>query len=182
MINQKSFNDLLISNYRRAIAASRAEQADLLEEDRQLQEAIRLSKMDNKLELTSSPKSSGMSIEDGNLGKKRKAEEDLTEPIAKHPQLNPISLNPSRSRSTGLIKYPHGALRITRTPGRRTAKNCVNLEDVIHKQHLVSACVFSFFIGDMELYDYLPLSDDHDAIPVSNYHMFKSQLVLTPTW
>jgi tyrosyl-DNA phosphodiesterase-1 len=65
------------------------------------------------------------------------------------------------------ITYPNGALRITRTPGRQNTKNCVNLQDVIHKQHLLSACVFSFFIGDNELYDHLPLSHSSDAVPVS---------------
>ena len=31
----------------------------------------------------------------------------------------------------------------------------------------MSACVFSFFIGDMELYDHLPLSHTSTAVPVS---------------
>jgi len=73
----------------------------------------------------------------------------------------------SASTSKVTMTYPNGALRITRTPGRRKTKNCVNLEDVIHKQHLISACVFSFFIGDRELYDHLPLSQSSDAVPVS---------------
>jgi hypothetical protein len=67
------------------------------------------------------------------------------------------------------MKYPNGALRITRTPGRKLdqSKNCVNLDDVIHKEHLISACVFSFFIGGDELYKHLPLSHSSDAVPVS---------------
>jgi hypothetical protein len=38
---------------------------------------------------------------------------------------------------------------------------------VIHKEHLISACVFSFFIGDGELYNHLPLSHSSNAVPVS---------------
>ena len=49
-------------------------------------------------------------------------------------------------------------------------KNCINLEDVIHKHHLVSACVFSFFIGQEELFDHLPLTNLSDDVPVSFSH------------
>ena len=85
----------------------------------------------------------------------------------------------SASASKITITYPNGALRITRTPGRQKTKNCVNLEDVIHKQHLISACVFSFFIGDRELYDHLPLSHSSDAVPVSASHTPPSSIRMT---
>jgi tyrosyl-DNA phosphodiesterase-1 len=80
------------------------------------------------------------------------------------------------------IAYPNGALRITRTPGRRKTKNCVNLEDVIHKQHLVSACVFSFFISETEFFEHLPLSQSSDSVPVSAPHISSSSIRLTSTW
>jgi hypothetical protein len=77
-----------------------------------------------------------------------------------------VTSSPIKS-SKPTMKYPNGALRITRTPGRAQSKNCVNLPDVIHKEHLISACVFSFFIAGDELYDHLPLSHSSDAVPVS---------------
>ncbi|KAI0019105.1 tyrosyl-DNA phosphodiesterase-domain-containing protein [Xylariomycetidae sp. FL0641] len=71
-------------------------------------------------------------------------------------------ISPPRTR----LVYPGGALRITRTPGRRDTKNCVNLEDVIQKRRLVSACIFSFFIADDELFRHLPLSHSSDEVPI----------------
>lgn len=73
----------------------------------------------------------------------------------------------STTQSKFMMTYPNGALRITRTPGRGKTKNCVNLQDVIHKQHLISACVFSFFISEPEFFAHLPLSDSSNAVPVS---------------
>lgn len=55
------------------------------------------------------------------------------------------------------MKYPNGALRITRTPGRQGLRNCVNLEDLVATKELTSACVYSFFIGQEELFRHLPL-------------------------
>jgi hypothetical protein len=68
------------------------------------------------------------------------------------------------------------------------SKNCVNLQDVIHKQHLVSACVFSFFIGDEELFDHLPLSHSSVNVPVCKAHCthlqagFKLRKLLDLCW
>ncbi|XMA17123.1 hypothetical protein WAI453_009914 [Rhynchosporium graminicola] len=73
----------------------------------------------------------------------------------------------SPSIAVATVKYPNGALRITRTPGRKNAKNCVNLKDVIQGKSLVSACAFSFFIGENEFYDHFPLSHSSNAVPVS---------------
>ncbi|KAK7926499.1 hypothetical protein PG985_003497 [Apiospora marii] len=65
------------------------------------------------------------------------------------------------------MTYPNGGLRITRTPGRRNAKNCVSLGDLIDKDHLVSACIFAFYIADEELFPHLPNSTgDKDAVPI----------------
>ncbi|KAI3331033.1 tyrosyl-DNA phosphodiesterase I [Ustulina deusta] len=64
------------------------------------------------------------------------------------------------------MKYGNGAIRITRTAGRKHAKNCVNLQDVIHKEHLESACIYSFFIAEEELYEHLPLSHTSGGIPI----------------
>jgi hypothetical protein len=58
-------------------------------------------------------------------------------------------------------------------------KNCVNLEDVIHKEHLVSACIFSFFVADDELFEHLPLSHSSDAVPVSAPLLLSSSARLT---
>jgi hypothetical protein len=129
---------------------------DLIEEERQLQEAIRLSKG----ELGESKAISGREVPDRQRERgekmKRKAEEELvSDRFTKH------------GSSKVTINYPNGGLRITRTPGRKKAKNCVNLSDVIHKHDLVSACIFSFFIADEELFPYLPLSHTSDAVPVS---------------
>ncbi|KAI3325346.1 phospholipase D/nuclease [Xylariaceae sp. AK1471] len=75
------------------------------------------------------------------------------------------------------LAYPNGALRITRTPGRKRAKNCVNLADIIHKDRLVSACIYSFFIAEEELYPHLPLSHTSNKIPVSRcFTTIKTQL------
>ncbi|CZT45978.1 uncharacterized protein RSE6_06344 [Rhynchosporium secalis] len=77
----------------------------------------------------------------------------------------PSSLS-SPSISVATVNYPNGALRITRTPGRKNAKNCVNLKDEIQGKSLVSACAFSFFIGENEFYDHFPLSHSSNAVPI----------------
>ncbi|KAI8948632.1 tyrosyl-DNA phosphodiesterase I [Xylaria longipes] len=64
------------------------------------------------------------------------------------------------------MSYANGAIRITRTPGRTHAKNCVNLRDIIHKDHLEAACVYSFFIAEDELYGHLPFSHESGGIPI----------------
>lgn len=76
--------------------------------------------------------------------------------------------------STSGVKmaYPNGGIRITRTPGRRQAKNCINLDDLINKRDLTSACIYSFFIADEEILPYFPLSRSSNSPPVS--------LVLSP--
>ncbi|KAK6086559.1 ubiquitin interaction domain-containing protein [Seiridium cupressi] len=89
---------------------------------------------------------------------KRKAEEDSS-------KTRPKMARPSTTvgSSKNAMKFPDGALRITRTPGRQTAKNCVNLEDLIDKKSLVSACIFSFFIANEELFPHLPLSQSSNV-------------------
>ncbi|KAI1197425.1 tyrosyl-DNA phosphodiesterase I [Nemania serpens] len=64
------------------------------------------------------------------------------------------------------IAYPKGAIRITRTPGRKHSKNCVNLSDLIHRDKLEAACIYSFFIAEEELYKHLPLSHASSEIPI----------------
>lgn len=71
-----------------------------------------------------------------------------------------------KPRSSTQMAFPNGGLRITRTPGRSRTKNCVNLEDVIHKDSLLSACVFAFFIANEELFGHLPLSGTSNSVPV----------------
>ncbi|KAK0107893.1 hypothetical protein ONS96_003680 [Cadophora gregata f. sp. sojae] len=222
-----------------ALAASRAE-AEQLEEDRELQEAIRLSKMDDSSTQSGSPTPSPEPAdEDPDLkeairlsmmddastasgspspspepekrkgGLKRKAEDDLGPQSTKLAQVEhidltssserkldksaPISPPPLRrniqtdtspgqqrsetseqvasslsaiSKAEAKITYPHGALRITRTPGRVNAKNCINLKDVVQGKSLVSACVFSFFIGEEEFYRHFPFTQLSDKVPI----------------
>ncbi|TVY17826.1 Tyrosyl-DNA phosphodiesterase 1 [Lachnellula arida] len=147
----------------RALAVSRSEQADQHdEEDRELQKAIRLSKSEHG---TASPTPFEDQLRERTAKMKRKAEEELPHSVKRsHSGWNAVNV-PSYSSSgpTFLAKstrapsklsiiYPNGALRITRTPGRGNTKNCVNLTDVIHAKHLISACIFSFYIGDNELF------------------------------
>lgn len=180
---------------------------DQVDEDRDLQEAIRLSKMEGPSPASGSSTASVASISSpGRLaingkGTKRNAEDDMGPSNAKRApasvlgmgiassisgQTNSASfeettrtfaagLQSSNNRRRDLsspntteakITYPDGALRITRTPGRRNAKNCVNLGDVIQGKSLVSACAFSFFIGEEEFYDHFPLSRSSNAVPV----------------
>jgi len=63
-------------------------------------------------------------------------------------------------------RYLNGALRITRTPGRATHKNCVNLRDVIQKEELRAAMIYAFYIEDSELFPQLPFSFSEDRVPV----------------
>ncbi|RYP19327.1 hypothetical protein DL765_003409 [Monosporascus sp. GIB2] len=64
------------------------------------------------------------------------------------------------------IAYPNGAVRVTRTPGRQNTRNCINLPALIHKEQLVSACVYAFFIADEELFRHLPLTHSSDTVPI----------------
>lgn len=66
------------------------------------------------------------------------------------------------------MAFRNGALRITRTPGRLGAKNCVNLGDIIQKDQLVSACIYAFYISRDELFRHLPISGNSARVPVSN--------------
>lgn len=143
----------------RALAASGADQAEILEEERQIQEAIRLSMMEH--EQGSPPgRESSTAI-------KRVADEELTKDVLKRPRPSGIEPDSVSSNQPGIsMAFPNGALRITRTPGRQNAKNCVNLADIIHKEHLVSACVFSFFIANEELFQHLPLSRSSHTVPI----------------
>ncbi|KAI1108155.1 tyrosyl-DNA phosphodiesterase I [Nemania sp. NC0429] len=92
---------------------------------------------------------------------KRKADTEIDE-------VEEIALPRKRKQATSpaSMTYPNGAIRITRTPGRKHAKNCVNLSDIIHKNQLVSACIYSFFIAEDELYPHLPLSHSSSEIPI----------------
>ncbi|KAJ7758335.1 tyrosyl-DNA phosphodiesterase-domain-containing protein [Mycena metata] len=57
------------------------------------------------------------------------------------------------------MKFKGGALRMTRTPGRRLANtpNTISLPDLIHSDSLCAGLFFSFFVGNDELFQYLPL-------------------------
>lgn len=151
---------------RRAPEASREEEEDALEEERQLQEAIRLSMMDQE---ESHDQSESPAVASSSR-KKRGAEEDLGDADNKRsrPRRSTAATSDS-TRSTELsMAFPNGAVRITRTPGRQSDKNCVNLGDLIQKDHLVSACVYSFFIAREELFRHLPFSHSSGSVPVSS--------------
>ncbi|PVH71858.1 phospholipase D/nuclease [Cadophora sp. DSE1049] len=201
----------------RALPASRAE-ASQHEEDRELQEAIRLSKMDGSSTQSGSPTPSpepadedrdlkeairlsmmddastasgtpspSPEPEKSKAGSKRKAEEDLGPQSMKRAQAARVDLTSSNyspgyqppgspervtsslsaiSKAEAKMTYAHGALRITRTPGRVNSKNCINLRDVIQGKSLVSACAFSFFIGEEEFYRHFPLTHSSDKVPI----------------
>ncbi|KAJ7586114.1 tyrosyl-DNA phosphodiesterase-domain-containing protein [Mycena floridula] len=68
----------------------------------------------------------------------------------------------------GNLKFKHGTLRITRTPGREDHHNTVSLADLIDSSRLVSAFVFSFFIGQHELFDHFPFKR-HCGTDTSKY-------------
>ncbi|KAF8847027.1 phospholipase D/nuclease [Acephala macrosclerotiorum] len=167
----------------RVLAAPRREHAELLEEEQQLQEAIRLSMLEIEIENEAFHTAAPPSIEDQprerSTRMKRKAEEEMRIDGVKRPTSFPTSISSSSSGPSSLavqpssissskitMTYPNGGIRITRTPGRQTTKNCVNLKDLIDKQHLISACVFSFFIANEELFPYLPLSHSSNAVPI----------------
>lgn len=130
-----------------------SDQEALDEEARLLREGIRLSLMDQH--------SSG-SVTESSAAAKRGADTQLARDVAKRSRAAPITGTRPHIR----MAFPDGALRITRTPGRPRAKNCINLADLIQKDSLVSACVFSFFIANEELFEHLPLSPTSDAVPV----------------
>ncbi|KAK7007642.1 phospholipase D/nuclease [Favolaschia claudopus] len=56
------------------------------------------------------------------------------------------------------MRFPTGALRITRTPGRKEARtpNTISLEELIHPEYLDSAMIFAFFIENDHLFQFLP--------------------------
>lgn len=118
---------------------------ELDEEEFLLQEGIRLS-----LTETESPGPATNS----SAARKRGPSKQLARDVVKKP------------RSVIQMAFPNGGLRITRTPGRSRAKNCVNLIDVIHKDSLLSACLFAFYIANEELFEHLPLSDTSDSVPI----------------
>lgn len=98
-----------------------------------------------------------------------------SEPGRKRKQVEELALNTKRQRiipspsippSNPSMAFRNGALRITRTPGRRSAKNCVNLGDIIHKENLVSACIYAFYVSRDELYRHLPISRTSNRVPV----------------
>lgn len=130
-----------------------SDQEELDEEERLLQEGIRLSLIEQE-----SPDSATKS----NAATKRGADKELVRDVVKRPKATPTK----RARPNTRMAFPNGAVRITRTPGRSRAKNCINLTDVIHKDSLKSACIFSFFIANEELFEHLPLSRTSNAVPV----------------
>lgn len=139
--------------YSKVITGEMSDRGELDEEERLLQEGIRLSLMEQE--------KPDFAAKDGSAAK-RSAENQMERDVVKRSRKAPSSSGMSDVR----MAFPSGALRITRTPGRSRAKNCINLTDVIHKDSLVSACVFSFFIANEELLEHLPLSRTSNAVPV----------------
>lgn len=96
--------------------------------------------------------------------RKRGANKQLARDVFKQPR----TISALGARPITRMAFPNGGLRITRTPGRSKsrAKNCISLTDVIHKDSLLSACIFSFFIANEELFGHLPLSRTSKSVPV----------------
>lgn len=130
-----------------------SDRKELDEDERLLQEGVRLSLMEQE---------NPHSATNSSAATKRGADKQLARDVFKRSKATPTT----RARPNTRMAFPNGALRITRTPGRSRAKNCINLTDVIHKDSLASACVFSFFIANEELFEHLPLSRTSNAVPV----------------
>lgn len=62
----------------------------------------------------------------------------------------------------GELKFPNGALRITRTPGRSVGENTIRLDDLIDSSALTSAFVFAFFIAQDQFFKHFPFKRPGD--------------------
>ncbi|KAJ7023575.1 tyrosyl-DNA phosphodiesterase-domain-containing protein [Mycena alexandri] len=100
------------------------------------------------------------------LGKKRKKEVEMH-----NMRLKAITIQMQKEirvkRPKLYMKFKDGALRMTRTPGRRLANtpNTVSLPDLIHSDYLCAAFIFSFFMGNDELFQYLPFKTSERPRP-----------------
>lgn len=128
-----------------------------------MQEGIRSSMTDQ------APRTNMSSPKTNRLKMKRDQSEQPSRRLSKRRcterEFSPESSPPTQSKVS--MAFPNGALRITRTPGRKDQKNCVNLGNLIHKDHLVSACIYAFYIARNELFRHLPLSKSSNDVPVS---------------
>ncbi|KAJ7901298.1 hypothetical protein B0H13DRAFT_1883168 [Mycena leptocephala] len=69
------------------------------------------------------------------------------------------------------MKYASGTLRLTRTPERQHAPNAISLDDLIHPPDVSSTLVYSFFIEDPYLFDFLPFKTSRHHRPYVNVHV-----------
>ncbi|KAJ7921901.1 hypothetical protein B0H13DRAFT_2413773 [Mycena leptocephala] len=69
------------------------------------------------------------------------------------------------------MKYASGTLRLTRTSGRQHAPNAISLDDLIHPPDLSTALVYSFFIDDPYLFDFLPFKTSRHHRPYVNVYV-----------
>lgn len=157
------------------MATSRTEQRhrDALdsEEESRLQRGTRLSSMDQESIPYSPPP------DNRKMSTKRAADEDLDRRRPRRSRVeSKVGFRSSSSTEPRVTKdFPNVALRITRIPGRNNQKDCTNLGDLIHKDHLVSACLYAFYIATTELFRHLPLSYSSDDVPVSSDFRYNSQ-------
>ncbi|KAI1340298.1 tyrosyl-DNA phosphodiesterase-domain-containing protein [Xylariaceae sp. FL0016] len=149
----------------RALSASRADQDEEREEERQLREAIRLSLVDSGTSEINEVAEKKI----GSHAQKRKAEDESTTTATKVAKRDQDASASSSQHPP--MAYANGGIRITRTPGRAGSKNSVNLRDLVHKEHLKSACIYAFFIADEEIFPMLPLSRSSNEVPVSLPHL-----------
>lgn len=133
------------------------------DQERQLQGGIQLSIM------SQASRSHASSSRSSRPRVKRDALDHLDRRASKRQraEIGPSSRSSPSSPSKVIMAFPNGAIRITRTPGRKNQRNCINLGDLIHKDHLVSACIYAFFISRNDLFRHLPLSDKSNDVPVS---------------
>ncbi|KAF7367003.1 Peptide hydrolase [Mycena sanguinolenta] len=73
--------------------------------------------------------------------------------------------NQMNSQEKPKMKYENGALRLTRTPGRRHAPNTVSLADLIHPDFLCSAIVYAFFIENDHVFQFFPFENGRNPQP-----------------
>ncbi|ETS77792.1 hypothetical protein PFICI_09854 [Pestalotiopsis fici W106-1] len=151
-----------MSNLNRLLSDPRAGFDKLTEEERIAREAdISTDSGSEGASSTDSDDETGQPAQDTTKSK-RKASQELVNASTKATKHSSTGKEPSTSN----LKFPNGALRITRTEGRKKAKNCVGLEDLVDKQSLVSACIYSYFIADGDLLKYLPLSKTSNDVPI----------------
>lgn len=151
-----------MGNLQRLLSGSRVGFDKLSEQERLAREADISTDSAADSETDSATESGDSMRQPPPMKSKRKADGDLSSENAKTAK----RYSPVRTSANIQMKYPNGAIRMTRTQGRDDTKNCINLEDIIDKKNLVSACIYSYFMSDNELFHHLPFSKTSNDVPI----------------